>query len=179
MKKGFFTSAYSSIPVAILTAVLGLVLLIWPSLSSTVICVGLSVALLAFGVYRIISYFRQKPQNFLEKHDFSTGIMLVAVALFILINPDLIISLLPVLLGLLLIMGGARETQIAIDLHRLQEGRWLAPLIAAFVQVVLGLLILWNPFETAMVLMQFIGVSVLLESISQIVFTAVLSHREP
>ena len=178
MKKSFFTSTYSSVPGAILTAVFGLILLIFPSLSGTILCYGISAGLLVYGIFRLLAYFRHQPQSALQQHDFSAGIMLVAVALFILLKPELIISLLPVLLGLLLVMGGARETQIAVDLYRLQEARWYVPLVAAVVQVILGLVILWNPFATAMVLMQFIGASVLVESISQIIFSVVLSRRE-
>lgn len=178
MKKDFFSPAYSSIPGAILTAVFGLILLIWPSLSSAVICYALSAGLLIFGIYRIITHFRKQPQSMPLQHDFASGVMLVAVALFILLEPDLIISLLPVLLGLLLIMGAARELQFMVDLKRLHEGRWVMALVAALIQVILGILILWNPFATAMVLMQFIGVSVLIESISQIVFTAIFSRSE-
>ncbi|HPF87239.1 MAG TPA: DUF308 domain-containing protein [Candidatus Limiplasma sp.] len=178
MKKNIFSSTYSSVSAAVLTAILGLILLIWPSLSNAVICYGLSAGVLVYGVYRICMHFRYKPQSVLQKHDLAAGIMLIAIALFILIDPEFIISLLPVLLGLLLIMGGARETQIAIDLFRLRESRWFLPLIAAFVQVILGLIILWNPFATAMVLTRFIGIAVLIESISQIVFTTVLSRRE-
>ena len=178
MKKNFFTSTYSSVPGAVLTAVFGLVLLIWPSLSSTILCYGISAGLLAYGVFRMITYFLHKPQMALQQNDFAVGIMLIAVALFILLDPELIISLLPVLLGLLLVMGAAREMQIAIDLFRLKGGRWYAPLIASVVQAILGLIILWNPFTTAMVLMQFIGASVLVESVSQVVFSVVLSRRE-
>lgn len=178
MNKNFFTSAYASVPGAILTAVFGLILLIWPTLSSTILCYALSAGVLVYGVYRLIAYFRHKPQSAMQRHDFSSGIILVVLALIILIKPELVISVLPVLLGLLLVMGAARETQIAIDLSRMEQARWYLPLIAAVVQAILGVMILWNPFATAMVLMQFIGISLLVESVSQIVFTAVVSRLE-
>ena len=147
MQKNFFTSTYSSLPGAVLTAVFGLILLIWPSLSSTVICYAVSAGTLIYGLYHIVAYFRHKPQQALERRDFSSGIMLVSVALFILIRPELLISLLPVLLGLLLILGTARETQIAVDLFRLRGSHWYLPLIAAVIQLTLGLIILFNPLK--------------------------------
>jgi len=178
MNKSFFRATWSSVPVAFLTAAFGLVLLLWPSLSSTLICYGLSAGVLLYGLFRIITYFRHKPQNALQGRDFASGLMLVALALLIWIKTDLVISLLPLLLGLLLVLGAARETQIAVDLFRLREGRWVLPLIAAVIQGILGLIILLNPFSTAMLLMQFIGASVLVESISQIVFAAMLARRQ-
>jgi uncharacterized membrane protein HdeD (DUF308 family) len=177
MQKNFFTSVWSSVPMAVLTALFGLVLLIWPSLSSALICYALSAGVLLYGLFRIAVYFRNKPQNALEGRDFASGLMLVALALLILIKTELVISLLPMLLGLLLLLGTARETQVAVDLYRLRESRWFLPLIAGLIQGILGLLILLNPFSTAMLLMQFIGASVLVESVSQIIFAAMLSRR--
>lgn len=178
MQKSFFTSVWSSVPVAVLTAVFGLVLLIWPTLSSAVLCYALSAGVLLYGLFRIVSYFRSKPQNALQGRDFASGLMLVALALLIFLKTEMVVSLLPMLLGLLLLFGAARETQIAVDLFRLRESRWYLPLIAALIQGILGLLILLNPFSTAMLLMQFIGASVLVESVSQIAFAAMLSHRK-
>ena len=176
MKKQWITSAYASVPVAILTAVLGLVLLIWPSFSGSLICYGISAVVMIYGIYRIIDYFYHAPQDTMRKNGFATGIVLVAVALLMLINPDLILSLLPMLLGLLLVMGAAREIQIAVDLHRMGTKRWVSPLVAGVLQAILGVLILWDPFTTAIVMMRFIGAAVLIESISQVVFAVVLKH---
>ena len=53
MKKMLNDFAYS----ALFAAALGVVLLIWPSLSGKIICYGLAAVLLALGVYRIICYF--------------------------------------------------------------------------------------------------------------------------
>lgn len=176
MNKKIVRLAYDSVPSSILSAALGMVLLVWPSLSSRMICYGLGIGILLVGAYRIVVYFRSTPADAAVKNELSSGLLLLVLALFFLPRPETIASLLPSLLGLFLIMGAARETQSACDLYRMKEPRWYPPMIGAVVQAIMGLLILLNPFSTARVFMQFIGVSLLVESISRIVF-AILTSR--
>ena len=156
-----------SIPGSALSAALGMILLVWPSLSGQMICYGLGIGILLFGAYRIIGYFRSAPADAAVRNGLSSGILM---------RPELIISMLPSLFGLFLIMGAAREVQSACDLYRMAAPRWFLPLIGAIVQAVLGLIIFWNPFSTALTFMRFIGVSLLLEGTSQIVFSALTSR---
>ena len=165
-----------SIPGSALSAALGMILLVWPSLSGQMICYGLGIGILLFGAYRIIGYFRSAPADAAVRSGLSSGILMLALALFLLLRPELIISMLPSLFGLFLIMGAAREVQSACDLYRMAAPRWFLPLIGAIVQAVLGLIIFWNPFSTALTFMRFIGVSLLLEGTSQIVFSALTSR---
>ena len=62
-------------------------------------------------------------------------------------------------------------------LRRMEDDRWYYPLIAAAVQGVLGAVILANPFGTAMVLMRFIGASLVVEGICELVFSLLVRRR--
>ena len=73
-------------------------------------------------------------------------------------------ALLPVLFGLLLVVGAMSEVQTAFDMKRMEDGRWYFSLIAAVVLAVLGLVILANPFSTALVLMRFTGAALVVET---------------
>ena len=65
---------------------------------------------------------------------------------------------------------GTHESQ-----NRMAAQRWFLPLIGAMIQTVLGLIIFWNPFSTALAFMRYIGVSLLLEGVSQIIFSVLTS----
>ena len=178
MKKSFSEYAYSSFLGAILSAAIGVVLLIWPSLSGRLLCYGMGAALAIYGVYRISSYFMRDAVTAMLRRDLSMGLALLAGAIFFLFWPDLVISLLPVLFGLLLLLGATREAQGAFDLMRMEDAYWYISLIVALVLAILGVVILLNPFSTALVLMRFIGVSLILQSVSQVVFARLLARRQ-
>ena len=79
----------------------------------------MGAALAIYGVYRISSYFMRDAVTAMLRRDLSMGLALLAGAVFFLFWPNLIISLLPVLFGLLLLLGATREAQGAFDLMRM------------------------------------------------------------
>ena len=112
MKKMLNDFAYS----ALFAAALGVVLLIWPSLSGKIICYGLAAVLLALGVYRIICYFVRDAMMTMLRGDLMAGLVLIALGIFVIAKPDVIVSVLPVLFGLLLILGAMSEIQTAFNM---------------------------------------------------------------
>ena len=174
MKKMLNDFAYS----ALFAAALGVVLLIWPSLSGKIICYGLAAVLLALGVYRIICYFVRDAMMTMLRGDLMAGLVLIALGIFVIAKPDVIVSVLPVLFGLLLILGAMSEIQTAFDMKRMESSRWYLSLIAALVLAALGAVILLNPFSTALTLMRFIGVALIVEGVSEFIFSIRLAHRQ-
>ena len=75
-------------------------------------------------------------------------------------------------------MGAVSGVQAGFDLRRMEDNRWYAPLVAAAIQGILGGVILANPFGTAMVLMRFIGASLLVEGVFELVFSLLVRQRQ-
>ena len=176
MKKLKFLDEFATLALA--GILLGLVLLIWPTLSGKLICYALAVALAAYGVYRIVCYFTRDLLLTMLRRDFAAGLVSLIGAFFLLMRPELLISLLPVLFGLALLLGAVSGVQAGFDLRRMEDNRWYAPLIAAAIQGILGGVILANPFATAMVLMRFIGASLLVEGVFELVFSLLVRQRQ-
>ncbi|HIV86938.1 MAG TPA: DUF308 domain-containing protein, partial [Candidatus Pygmaiobacter gallistercoris] len=175
MKKIKLPDEFSTLALA--GILLGLVLLIWPSLSGRLICYAIAAVLAVYGVYRIVCYFTRDIVLTMLRRDLAAGLAALVGALFLILRPELLISLLPVLFGLALLVGAISELQAAFDLRRMEDDRWYYPLIAAAVQGVLGAVILANPFGTAMVLMRFIGASLVVEGICELVFSLLVRRR--
>lgn len=156
---------------------LGLALVVWPSLSGQILCYGVAVLCLLYGIYRVVLYFTHDPVLAMLQHDLAAGLLGIGAGIFIFARPNPIISLLPTLFGLLLFFGGAMVAQTAFDLRRMEDERWFFPLIAAVIMAVLGAVILWYPFATAMVLMRFIGISLILQGVGGFAFSRLLAKR--
>ena len=90
-------------------------------------------------------------------------LILMAAGGFLILRMDAVISLLPFVFGLMLLGGCAGKLQTAVDLRRVGSGMWLASLLMAAVSLALGIVLLCQPFESAMVLTRFIGVAITLE----------------
>ena len=150
-----------SVPISsILIAIVGLVLLLMPSLTNKIIVFGIAVVLLLYGVYRIIRYVttRDAAAAAMNNHDLAIGMVCAAVGLFMFFNISFVIGILPFLFGLLLIYGGARSIQTAFDVKRFHGMYWVLHLIIGIVFVIAGIAAIRDPFSTAQVLTRFVGV---------------------
>ncbi|MGI9604188.1 MAG: DUF308 domain-containing protein, partial [Acidimicrobiales bacterium] len=89
----------------LLTAALGLVVIVWPEQTLTVVSVLIGLQLLIFGLFRLISAFsRNTPAPALLG---VVGVLGMGVGIVVLRNPFASISVLAALLDLVWIVGGA------------------------------------------------------------------------
>lgn len=137
--------------------VLGLLLLLYPETSGTIIAVIISILLAAVGVMHIIFYFfRHFPED-VGRMDLVVGLLCTAGGVYLFLHPGLLIGLLPTVMALLLLFDACLKLQSAADLARMHTPRWWIILLLAILAAGLGIVILCNPFETASILLMFIG----------------------
>lgn len=159
--------------------VIGLVLAIWPETTGNVICYVAASIVLALGIIGIISYLGRlrRPVEEGVRNDLSIGLILVAVAVFIYIRSDVIIGMIPTLLGFAIVVDGLIKIQRALDLLRLKYDGWLFVMIFALFSLVLGIVVLAEPFEAARAMSIMLGISLMFSGISGIVSTILLHTK--
>ncbi len=156
--------------------VLGLLLLLYPETSGTIIAVIIALVLAAAGIMHIIGYiFRRYPDD-IGHMDLVSGLICTGAGVFLFLHPGALIGLLPTVLGLLLIVDGIVKLQSAVDLARLHTQRWWIVLILAAASIGLGVTALLNPFETMAVLLMFTGASLVADGLFDL-WTLFSLHR--
>lgn len=161
----------SFLVISILYILLGLVLLIWPGQFLKWGCYALGTVIVLYGASRIISYIANKNMISYFNADLIVGIVVVAVGLLLLIKPEIFISILPIVFGLFIIFNGIVKLQNAFDLKRLHYEKWWSIFVTAGLSLLLGLFIIWNPFETAALTAMAIGIVLIVEGIASAVTT--------
>ncbi len=141
----------------------GLVLLIFPGVSATVILCALGGALLIWGAVHTIRYFTQDPYAVMRGQDLTLGIVGLGAGALTLIYPEVPGAVLPTLLGFALLLGGIVKVQASLDLRRMGYSKWYLSLCGAAASVLLGVVVLANPFGTLIVFMRFIGAALIVE----------------
>ena len=145
---------------SIIMAVLGLILLIFPSITNKVIVFVIGIALIIYGAYRVIRYLRREITVAVTEHDVSVGLICIVTGLFMLAYSRVVIGILPFLFGLSLIFGGS-----SFDMKRFGSMRWMYNLLTGIAFAVVGVVALKNPFASAAVLTRFVGAMMLVEGI--------------
>ena len=156
-----FRKTYSLSSVAFL--LVGLALLLWPDISLRLVCGLFGVVILLKGVGSIYSFLKAEVRGFFSYFGWLFGAVAVALGIFLLIRPQTVVSILPILVGLFVIMDGVMRIQTAFELRAAGYGPWWSMLLLALVSAVLGAVMLWNPFATVELLVMAIGVILMVE----------------
>lgn len=149
--------------------VCGLLLLLLPNLALSIANVALAVILCVVGVRCILSYMRGSVLDGVLGIQLALGLVALCFGLLLFFNPLFLAELLPLLWGMALLAGGFGKVQMAADLKRIGDGAWWYALIAALLSFVLGALAITKPAFISSVLTQFVGVSLIVEGILDLV----------
>lgn len=152
------------------TLVAGLLLLLFPQMTTSVVFWGMAAALMIAGAVQMIGYFRCDVQKAITGSGMATGLMLIILGLIVGCAQETIASLLPVIFGVVLFTGGVFKTQGAFDMKRMGDLRWFTTLIGALISTVFGLIVLINPFGTLMTLMRVMGAFLVIEGVQDMLY---------
>lgn len=141
---------------SLISFVLGLFLVLKPATSGHIISYILGACFIFYGIVHIVTYIIAKNENFYQ-YDLAKGIITVSIGIFFILRPSFIISILPTLLGFAILVNGIFGIQSSINMLRATSKGWLAVFIPAIITIILGMLIVINPFEWAKMLLVIIG----------------------
>ena len=152
----------------ILYMLIGAVLLIFPSISATVFCWGLGGVLIDYGLLHLYRFWQAKQQKLAVEGELAVCLLLCLLGLLCISAPRLVLSLLPFLLGgLLLVMGLIRIPAVREAFSLKLPGRWLFVLKVA-VPLALGIVLLVNPFGLVTGLISFFGLCLMINGILEL-----------
>lgn len=152
---------------SVLMLIVGIVLTLNPSIATSMIMTIASIALVVYGAFMVFGYFRSGVGE--SDGMLSRGLISITAALVCWIAPDALLALVPILIGFVLMMSGVEELERAISLRRMSYPRWHLIMAFSVVILILGLLIVFNPFSSLMTLIRFIGVSMAVSAVLEIV----------
>ena len=160
---------------ALLYTLLGLALLLRPELSTNVLCTVLGVVLVVCGVTDILDFVFHRDGTLYYALRLVTGIILTAVGAWLITQPTLIAVVIPRIIGVLICFHGVRDLGDALTLRKKGSSRTMAAVILGLVTVILGLLLVLNPFKAFTTVLRVIGLVLIYDGISDIWITAEVS----
>lgn len=166
---------YSFITAGI-TALIGLILLILPaSKGDNVIGIMAGCAFLISGASAIYKYFYRDGAK-LYSLNLIFGILYVLLGLAIIIFPHLVVNFVTICLGIYLIVSGAMKISYGFWLRKGEEDSWLITLVTGIMLIVLGILVIYNPF-VKLAIPKLTGAFLLITSALDINDTVLLKKR--
>ena len=152
-----------SIIAAIITIIIGAVLLFLPNLSNKVVGIITGIIFILFGIITAYKYLKRDGAK-IYSLNLVFAILYLILGLVIIIFPFSVIEFVTVCLGLFLVVNGATEINYGLWLKRGGSKAWLVTLVAGILLVILGIMIVFNPF-TAFALTQITGAFLIISGI--------------
>lgn len=163
IKKIFNMSIFSSI----LFIVIGLLLFIKPGETLRLISYIIGGLILAFGIYGIIKFTKEEKKGF--SIDLSYGILSLIAGLIVILNPEALASIIPIIIGIWIVINSSLKIQYSFFMKNESNKRWKATLILSIVTLVCGILLLFNPFKAAAYAIQAVGGIIILYSLIDLI----------
>ena len=101
MLKKFKATSYA---VSIAYIIVGLIMLLNPNFISDAINYIMGGLVIVYGIVYSISLYQKKNSGLYNKFDFLAGIICISFGLFLILNPDILVSLIPFCMGVILFM---------------------------------------------------------------------------
>lgn len=145
---------------------LGLALVFAPDMSARVLCYACGAALLAVGLLAVWRFAAARQERLLFAwFSLVYGVLFTVLGIFLMVQPDTVLTVLPAVFGVFVLLDSLGRIQNALELRRAGLVRWWGMLFFALLSVVLGVLILINPFAALTTTVRVIGAVLLIESV--------------
>ena len=162
---------------AVFYLILGIILVLFPEGSGYAICYLIGGLAIIYGIFHLVLYQRTKSPFVTYRYDLVQGIIGLAIGIYVIIVPEILIETLPVVLGVVVMIDSIVKIQNAWDLKRMGYDRWWLVMIGALVTLVFGLLMVFYPFTVYLSVIVFVGISLIVNSVSDLITIFILNKK--
>lgn len=171
----YFWERSASVWIALLYMVMGVLLLAFPAATSTVFVWALAGGAAAYGLSHLLRYLQTRKNGAASPADLFLTVLPLAFAVFALVWPQTLLSFLPLVLGSLLLMDGVGKLPLTVAAFRSHTPDTTALLLSSLIPLVLGILIVVNPFQTVQLVVRIFGLGLIADGVAD--FATVLTAR--
>lgn len=166
----------SSIISSIILIAFGILLIVQSEATIVTISYIIGGILIALGVIAGIKFIKNIKERTKNDLDIVYGIVCIILGVLVIKNPEAIASIIPFVLGLIIIINSATKLQYSFELYKEKNKLWLSTLILSIIMVVCGIVLIFNPFKGAILITRIVGVFILIYAILDLISTFVISQ---
>lgn len=161
----------------ILVILLGIVLLFNPETTARTVCYIIGMIIMAAGVIKILSYFLTSFENNWQKNSFVSGAVLVMVGILFMVKVEVIMSIIPIIMGIFVLLSGVGKLQAVFDLRRMKSDGWIGLLIIAIINIALGGLLFSDVIRAAKLMIRVVGACMIYSGVTDLVNIIYMSKK--
>lgn len=148
---------------AILSVAIGAMLVFWPGTIVTVLARIIAVILMVSGITLLIPKIFEPVKSYLSM---VVAIMIAMIGLWMFFSPQLVASIIPIAIGVLMVVHGVQDLALAVEGKRKNANNWWSIPLMAIVNIVLGVLCICNAFGLVKIGLILIGLMLIFDGVT-------------
>ena len=149
---------WASIASTLVMLIFGILLFIFPETVIKSVAIAMGVIFIMIGVIPIINYFRFRATGFTTTFSFLLGIFCIVAGLILLMNENILGTIIPILTGVWMIINSINRISISMDLRDDKIPFWVITFIYAILTLVAGVLLILDPVNGGKLVTKTIGI---------------------
>ena len=172
MEQFFKKIGWTSIITSLTFTVLGIIIVYNPNTTFQIISYVLGAILIAYGVLKVIEYFKVKGSYDLYNYELVYGIIACLLGIVVIVCSGMIEALLRILIGIWIVYSGAMRLGLAMKLQKLDADNkiWVPVLLIALAMLICGLYIIAVPGTVMMTIGIIMVIYGIMDIIEEVIF---------
>ncbi len=151
---------------ALVCVVLGFIFLIWPAQVTELIAFAVGVLLIVIGAVQVISKLINEDKKYTG---ILVGFIVLILGVWILISPARAASIIPIVIGVVLVASGVQELSLAITAKNVDANKWGWMIAGSVLTIVFGIICVCMAFSIIKVAMRLLGLFLIYDGISSMI----------
>ena len=144
---------------------IGILFMTRPQASAVLIGRALGIVMIVFGVIKLIGYFSKDLFRLAFQYDLEIGILLLLLGVIAVTETIDVMNFIFIAVGVVIMVDALFKTRIAFDSKAFGIGTWWTILVLAVMTGLIGLVLVFRPWESASLLTILLGVALFAEGI--------------
>ncbi len=157
---------------SVLYILLGVVMILMPGSALKLACGLIGLVTLWYAAVKLLAYWKGGGA-YNQRFDLFFGVLLGLLGIFLLVTPQVLVSIIPVTLGVYILADSVSAVKKALDMKALGYEKWWASLAAALVLAIFGVVMIFRPFKAVETLVIFIGLGFVFDGVNTLVNTII------
>lgn len=142
--KALWLAKSGYILISALLCILGIVLIIQPELSVSVVSRAFGILLIISGIVKLIGYFSGDPYQLAFQYDLAFGILLLALGIVLLVRKNITMNFISLMMGISILADALFKVQTAVDARRFGLSQWWLTLLFAILTGTIGIILIFR-----------------------------------
>lgn len=137
----------------------------------------MGIILLLFGIIDFMNYFRMSDEEKVINYGLFKSITELSIGILFIFKFDVLTDIFSIIIGLIIIFINVFKLQLSLNLKQLETENWFIGVLISTLSIILGIIIILNPFDSVKLIIITSGAILLVSELSNVIFSLLVLSK--